>query len=239
MIVVAHRSAGHLAPENTLAAIRKAIELGVDYLELDVQTTGDGRLVCSHDSAVDRTTTGTGHIRQMSAEQVRALDVGSKFGPEYAGEQIPFFEDALAACRDKVKVYVDVKDGAAEEVARAVREQGMSEQAVLHVYRIAQARDFARVAPELPVMVSPSHWANLKGFAALIISELGVKDLNSHVRDWTVEAVEDAHQAGAKVWVDIMGDMETEDGMRRIIAMGVDAMQTDRPDLLLRVLARL
>ena len=238
VIVIAHRGAGSLAPDNTLAAIRKAIALGVDYLELDVETTRDGRLICSHDDAVDLGEKGRGVIRQMTADEVCAVDVGSKFSPEYAGETIPAFEDALALCRGRVRVYVDVKDAAAEDVVRAIVEQEMRDQVIIHVYRVEQARDFRRVDPALPVMVSPGQWARMQGFAAVVVRELGSRHLNSHVREWTAGAVEDAHKAGAEVWVDIMGDLENEADMRRIIAMGVDGIQTDRPDLLLRVLDR-
>jgi len=238
MIVIAHRGAGRLAPENTLAAYRKGIALGVDYMEVDVQTTRDGRLVCSHDAAVDRRTNGTGRIREMTAEQVRALDAGSKSGPEYAGEKIPFFEEVLALCRGHVGIYLDCKDAAPEQVVREVVAQGMADHVIVNVYRISQAREFRRLKPALPVMMGPGQWVTMKGFAAMLTRDLDIAYLDGHVREWTTEAVEEAHQAGAKVWLDIMGDMETEEGMRRIIAMGVDGMQTDRPDLLLRVLGR-
>jgi glycerophosphoryl diester phosphodiesterase len=238
MVVIAHRGAGDLAPDNTLAAVRKGIALGVDYLEADVQTTRDGRLVCSHDDTVDGQTEGSGRIREMTADEIRALDAGSKFSPQFAGERIPFFEEVLAACKGRVGVYVDVKDAAAEQIVAAIVEQQMADQVIIHVYRIEHARAFKRLTPALPVMVSPGQWATMKGFAALLTRDLGSEYLNSHVREWTAEAVEEAHRAGAKVWVDIMGDTDNEEAMRRIIAMGVDGMQTDRPDLLLRVLNR-
>src|SRR5262249_10137449 len=81
--VIAHRAGRALSPENTLAAIRKAISLGVDYVELDIRAAKDGPLVIMHDGSVDRTTNGQGKVKELTLAEIRALDAGSKFDPKY------------------------------------------------------------------------------------------------------------------------------------------------------------
>src|SRR2546423_13072452 len=92
IIVIAHRGANKFAPENTLAAFRKAIELGCDYVELDVRRTRDGALILMHDRTVDRTTNGTGQVSELTLSQIRSLDAGSKAGAQWKGERVPTFE---------------------------------------------------------------------------------------------------------------------------------------------------
>src|SRR5438094_732582 len=108
--VIAHRGGRALSPENTLTAIRKAISLGVDYVELDIRAAKDGPLVIMHDSDVDRTTNGHGKVKDLTLAEIRALDAGSKFDPKYAGQKVPTFEEVLKLCKGKVHVYVDHKE---------------------------------------------------------------------------------------------------------------------------------
>jgi glycerophosphoryl diester phosphodiesterase len=92
---VAHRGHSIAYPENTLEAYRKAIELGVEMIECDVNITRDGTLVMIHDSTLDRTTTGTGRVSASTWEEIQRLDAGSKFKPEFAGARVPSTEETL------------------------------------------------------------------------------------------------------------------------------------------------
>lgn len=87
MDTVAHRGASGYAPENTIAAFDKALEMKVDYIEIDVQRSKDGELVVMHDNKVDRTTDGTGYIKDLTFEQLRSLDAGSWKGEQFTGEK--------------------------------------------------------------------------------------------------------------------------------------------------------
>src|SRR4051812_30983838 len=91
--VIGHRGGRALAPENTLAAFRNAIRLGADYVEVDIRETSDGELVLMHDRTVDRTTNGKGAVKDLDFATIRALDAGSKFAPQYAGEKVPTLEE--------------------------------------------------------------------------------------------------------------------------------------------------
>jgi glycerophosphoryl diester phosphodiesterase len=235
--VVAHRGAGVLAPENTLAAIRKGIELGVSFVEVDVRTTADGELVLMHDSSVSRTTDGTGEVRMQTAAQIAALDAGSKFGPQYAGEPVPTFAQTLDLCRGKVGIYIDPKDVRLSRVVAMLRERDMVAGAVVYC-DVLQAMEVKRLEPKLAIMPGPEQWLLVHGVAEDVARSLKAEYIDSHVIAWTKDAVEGAHRGGAKVCVDIMGPTDNSEGWQRAIDLGVDGMQTDRPDELLRFLGR-
>src|SRR5208282_360917 len=95
MLLIAHRGASGHAPENTLAAFRKAVALGVTFIETDLQVTRDTHLVAIHDDTVNRTTNGHGAVHSLSLDEIRKLDAGSWFGSEFAGERVPTIEELL------------------------------------------------------------------------------------------------------------------------------------------------
>ncbi len=108
MWVVAHRGASGHAPENTLAAFRRAVELGANFIETDLQLSRDARFVAIHDDTLDRTTSGHGPIHGLALAELRELDAGSWFGPQFAGERIPTLEEILRfACESDVVFYLD------------------------------------------------------------------------------------------------------------------------------------
>src|SRR5277367_6206624 len=112
MLLIAHRGASGHAPENTLAAFRKAVALGVHFIETDLQLTRDTRLVAIHDDTVNRTTNGHGAVHDLSLEELRKLDAGSWFGSEFAGERIPTLEEILEfSKKHDVVFYLELKPG--------------------------------------------------------------------------------------------------------------------------------
>lgn len=130
--VIAHRGGRGLMPENTLAAIRHAIDLGADYVELDIRATRDGQLVIMHDRSVDRTTNGHGDVKNLEFDYIRTLDAGTKFDAKYAGEKVPTFDECLALCRNRVHIYVDHKEAPTEAVLAAIRKHGMEKQVIVY-----------------------------------------------------------------------------------------------------------
>jgi glycerophosphoryl diester phosphodiesterase len=97
---VAHRGHSIACPENTLEAYRKAIELGVEMIECDVNITRDGTLVMMHDPTLDRTTTGSGRVSAATWEEIQRLDAGGKFRPEFAGARVPSTEETLSLYKE-------------------------------------------------------------------------------------------------------------------------------------------
>lgn len=107
--VVGHRGAAALAPENTLASFRKALEIGVDIIELDIHLTNDGRIVVIHDSNVKRTTNSKGEISELTLEEIKSLDAGSWFDASFENEQIPTLSEVLDLVNGQCKVLVEIK----------------------------------------------------------------------------------------------------------------------------------
>ncbi len=233
--VIAHRGGAGIAPENTLAAIRQAIRLKADYVEVDVRTTKDGELVIMHDSAVDRTTNGTGNVRDLTLAEIRALKVKNAFGASFKDQSVPTFDEVLALCRGKVNVYLDHKDGDTARILDALRKRRM-ERSVVVYGGVDGLRKWKELAPAIPIMPSLPGDYRRPGGIAEFASVCPAEVLDGHVTAWTKELVADAHAAGIKVYVDIMGPTDTPGGYAAALALGVDGIQTDHPDALIAYL---
>lgn len=156
ILIAAHRAAGYLAPENSLSAIELSIAIGADSVEIDVQRARDGVIVVFHDADLMRLTGDPRRIREMSYRDLSGVDIGSGFGPEYAGERIPTLEQCLERAKGRIGLQIELKyfgfdPRLAEDCVRLVRAHGMEKQAVLmslHPRGVRQLRD---LAPDIPV----------------------------------------------------------------------------------------
>ncbi len=110
--ILAHRGASAYAPENTMAAFKKAIEMNADGIELDVHLSKDGYIVIIHDERVDRTTDGKGEVKDFSLDELKKLDAGSWFSDEYKGEKIPTLEELLSLIKNtEIYLNIEIKAG--------------------------------------------------------------------------------------------------------------------------------
>jgi len=109
-VIIAHRGASALAPENTMAAFRLAKELGADGIELDVMLSADDKLVVIHDQSVNRTTNGQGKVNEMRWDELRTLDAGMKFGQQFAGEPLPLLEQVFEELGRQFLINVELKN---------------------------------------------------------------------------------------------------------------------------------
>lgn len=233
--VIAHRAGRGIMPENTLAAIRNAIRIGVDYVELDVRTTKDGRLVIMHDGSVDRTTNGSGAVRDLDFETIRGLDAGSKFSAKYASEKVPTLEEVLALIHNRVNFYLDHKSAPTDQVYAMVKKFGMEKQVI--VYNGTDGlKEWKKIAPKIPVMPSLPDEFRRPGGIAEYEKDLPAEVLDGNLVEWTKDLVDEAHAAGVKVYVDNLGPNDNPAGFRKAIEMGVDGIQTDYPDQLIKYL---
>lgn len=136
MRIIAHRGHSAIAPENTLAAFDAALRAGAVAVEFDLQETTEGVPVVFHDYRLDRTTDGTGRVNTTTLAQLRALDAGSWFGADFAGERLPTLEEALAHLAGRVEeLYVEIKAGLSEAAVSTtvdlLRETGHSPRATV------------------------------------------------------------------------------------------------------------
>lgn len=229
--VLAHRGASAYAPENTLAAFRTAIEQRADWLEFDVQQTSDGHLVVFHDLRVDDRTNGRGPLRDMTLAQLRALDAGSKFGAQFAGEQIPTFEEVVALAREHgVKIFPEMKNpsqypGIEERLAGVLRAYAYEEQTIVQSFSTESLQRLRGVNPRLRLGVLYTAQQPLKGDPPGWAYVLGP--------EWPVVSsertlVRDAHAAGRQV---VVWTLDSPGQIRQAIDARVDGIITNRPDV--------
>ena len=163
---VAHRGYSAVAPENTLPALAAAVLGGATYIEFDVRTTSDGVPVVIHDRTVDRTTDGSGHVWELTADQVRALDAGSWFSPAFAGVRVPLLAEVLDLLRDpdlgvlrpptaddEPHLLLEIKPPAGREQVKTilgmVAERGLLERTVVQSFDHEVVRLVREAAPEI------------------------------------------------------------------------------------------
>ncbi|MCR4317482.1 MAG: hypothetical protein NUW37_14175 [Planctomycetes bacterium] len=235
--VAGHRGAGTLVPENTIIAITTGKLHGVEYCELDVRTTSDEELVLMHDQAVDRTTDGSGAVRSLTLEQIRALDAGSWKGDAYVGTRVPTFEDAVRHCSEiGVGIYLDHKDADVAKCAEILKKYDWVEHTIVYSSPTS-FQSFRRLAPGIRTMTA--------GFEAVgtpmmrMLESMGTDYLDGSADGWNADKVRSAHEAGFKVFLDIQGGHDNPRDIEEIAGWGVDGVQTDRPDVTVQVLKRL
>lgn len=238
--IVAHRGAKGHAPENTMASFARAIELGANMLELDVHVTKDKQLVVIHDAAVDRTTDGRGFVSDLTLAEVQALDAGRWFQDEFIGERVPTLQQVLELAKGRVQLNIELKAGGMKPnlylypdvvalLADELTRSGMVEEVVVSSFDRPYLAQLKEVLPE--VRVALLHHKPIEDFERLPI-DLGCESVHTSVRLIDAEFIERAHAAGLKVRAWNPNDAAT---MANLIALGVDGVITDYPDVLLRV----
>ncbi len=226
MIIVGHRGAAGLAPENTLKGYALAMELGVDAVECDVHLTRDGQVAVMHDPTVDRTTNGTGALAEMDLAEIRALDAGD-------GETPPTLGEVLSAVKGRCRLLCEIKAvEAATAAAKVVAARGMGEEVTFISFYVEALEAVRQCDPALAtgVLIGESGMAGLDAAIALPAMHLGVHHgvLNGKI-------VHLAKSRGKEVgaWT-----MNSPEHMRAMIELGVDVLTSDRPDILLEVAGR-
>lgn len=150
--IAAHRGGMSAAPENTMAAFRQSVAMGVDILEVDLRTSSDGQLFILHDEQLDRTTDTTGIATELTMDELRQLDAGAWFESSYSGERIPSFQEVLTwAAGEEAMLLLDLKETGrqyAERVAGNIRTHDMEERTVIGVRSPKQAVNFRELIPE-------------------------------------------------------------------------------------------
>ena len=231
--IIAHRGAHTKAPENTLAAIQKAIDLKLDYVEVDVQTTLDGYLVLSHDKSLKKATGVDALVSEKKLAEIKQLSAGFGRSENFKDEKIPTFEEALELMSGKIGAYVDNKNADPSTVAALLAKYDMVENSVIYSDN-AELAEFKKINPKLNIMPEVDSLEELEE-----AKKLGPKVVAQVWRGFSEELVKEIHSAGFKVYLDILGAGDNPEGVKRTIAVGVDAIQTDNPQMVLDVLANI
>ncbi len=226
--VVAHRGAHEGIPENTLAAYRKAIELGADFVEIDVRETKDGHFVSVHNSTVEGyTKEAKGAVKDMTLAELRALDIGSRVGPQWKEERIPTFEDILDLCKGKIGIYLDLKNAPVEKLIPLIRARGM-ERAIVWYADPGELKQVREQCPECILMPDPGP----EKFLPKVLECFQPRVVASSWNDVSESFIKTCHAANAVVLMDDKGPACWE----KALSWGLDGIQTDHPEALIKYL---
>lgn len=227
--IFGHKGDACCAPENTLTAIRQALDKGATFIEIDLQRTADGVAVALHDDTVDRTTDGSGPVGHFALARLRTLDAGRWFHPLFAGERIPTLAEVLTLCKGRARVYLDGVHGNGAAIARALREAGVGPEAVWPW--ALDERDLDELRWNIPgveiLYGSVDGWTR-PGF----FEELGSRGVTGFSIPWqslTPELARAVHAQGMYLEVYTVFD---PDRMNAVISAGADGMETDYPGVL-------
>lgn len=230
--IVAHRGSRINRPENTLAAFEEAIRVGADGIELDVHLSKDGEIVVIHDETVDRTTNGTGQVKDMTLAELKQLDAGIWFDPEYAGQTIPTLREVFELLTERqykgclnieLKTSVYSYKGIEQKIGALLAEADWPFDVMYSSFSLRSLLKMHRVdaKAELGYLVSKRWLLVLLGRFLPFINALHLshrwyfkkgKSSKKHLRLWTVN---------------------DEKVMKKAFQQGVTAIITDKPEVAL------
>ncbi|TKD72661.1 glycerophosphodiester phosphodiesterase [Pseudalkalibacillus hwajinpoensis] len=230
---VAHRGASGYAPENTMAAFEKSVEMKADYFELDVQLTKDGELIVIHDTSVDRTTNGSGKVKDMTLEELKHLDAGSWFGEEFAGEKLPTLGEVLDAYRGKSGILIELKSpslypGIEEKVAAELAKRNMDKphnnKVIVQSFDHESVETLHSILPSVPTGVLVSYTMSDEQ-----LNEVARYSDYVNPGKWliTSDFVDRIHENGMEAQAWTVRDIDSVDPL---LEAGVDGIITDYPD---------
>lgn len=245
--IIAHRGASAYAPENTMASFIKATNMGADVVELDVHLSKDGEVVVIHDATLDRTTDGYGPVHLRTFQELRQLDAGEWFGPEFKGQAIPSLSEVLDSLAGKVSLLIELKTGKEEE--KTFVYEGMARRVVdtlrahnafswckLQSFEESYLKEIVSLYPQAEVYQLaltdfspfPLYFDNsLK--TGLLPADSTFAAINPYFKSLTKGKVQNWQAQGLKVMPYTVNKRED---MLMLIGYGVDGIITDYPDVL-------
>jgi glycerophosphoryl diester phosphodiesterase len=243
-LVFAHRGGGGLAPENTLAAFDDGLAAGASGLELDVRLSRDGIVVVHHDPVLDRTTDRTGPVAALTARELAQVDAGYRFAVEGAfpfrgqGVGVPTLAHVLARYRG-VPMIIELKSNSlalAHAAVDVIRAAGAARRVCVGSFGLRAIRAVRRLEPAVATSAAREEvrWALYRSWCRWPVRRADyagyqVPEWAGRTRVVSPRFVADAHRAGlgVQVWT-----VDTEADARRLLGWGVDALITDRPDII-------
>lgn len=238
-LIIAHRGASAYAPENTRAAFELARDMGADGFECDVHLSKDGVPVVIHDENLKRLAGLNKRVRDLTCRKLKQLDVGSWFDRRFCDQRILTLEEALVLSKPRFVCMVEVKDSGDgrtnERLAREVAKSLKGARAMACSFNAGICAALKRMLPRLHVdWIAGDLRAMTRALSAQKASELGVNGLSADYRHLTVARVRQAHNAGLRVdaWT-----VNRAPSVLHLARLGVDAIETDKPDMALKALS--
>ena len=239
--VIAHRGASGYAPENTIASFKKAVTFHVDYVELDVHLTKDDSVLVIHDASVDRTTNGTGKVRDLTFAETQKLDAGTKFNASFAGEKLPSLDQVLDAVNGQCKIMIEIKKGEdfypgiEQKVLDIIKKHNAQSWCEMHTFHnhVLQnwlaidttIKTYKLVAKKIGKLYYDDgvRWGN----SILQLKNKNYVGLNPNQSMASQSYINEIHAAGLKTFVWTVND---ESKIDELIKKGVDGIITNFPD---------
>lgn len=230
--ITAHRGASGKAPENTMASVLQAIEDGTDWVEIDVQETKDGVVIVAHDSDLKKVSGANAKIWNLTAEELRAIDIGSYLGSQFKNERVPTLAEVLAACRGRVRVNIELKyyghdQDLEKKVVALVEQHDMARHVVIMSLKADGIRKIKQLRPSWTVGL-------LTAVAIGDVTRADADFLAVKTKLATRSFVRSAHQKQKRVHTWTANDALT---LSTMMSRGVDNVITDHPELARQVLA--
>ena len=228
-----------MAPENTLAAIEKALEIGADAVEMDVYATRDRQVVLMHDADVRRTTDGRGKIQEMTLAQIRELDAGRWFSEAYEGVRVPTLAEALDLLRTRAIAVIEIKQpGIIPEVLGVIRQTNMEDEVVLISFLEDALIDLREAGALIPagLLIGTKAAGSARSRAAKRVRDTRrtgacMLDIVHSAAD--PEFIYEVRRRGISLWV---WTVDTPERMQELIHAGIDGITTNYPQRLNAVL---
>lgn len=234
IMVVAHRGGSGYAPENTLASMKKAIELGAEMSELDVQETADGKLIILHDRSLKRTAGVDKNIWETKYSELKGLDVGSWFSNKYKNEPVPTLQEIIDLVKGKMKLNIELKTNGhekklAERTLKVVLDNNFLDQVIFTSFKFDEIRTIRRLNKKAKVGYL---FGKLPQDVDVFKEDVDL--LSANYKTVNEEFMKKARNSGKEV---VVWTVNKPADMKRMIALGVDAIITNYPDVLQKILS--
>jgi len=220
ILKISHRGANAYEPENTLRALKRALEYAVDMVEVDVRETKDGQIVVIHDETLERTTNGRGHVHQTSFSELRKLNAGK-------GERIPTLQEVIDLVKGRVGLIVELKDPrTTDKVAEILAKNNFVDQTLVTSFIHSAVKTIKELNPQLKTGVIFRSAPIKPSQLALDANANALFPYHKYV---TTRMIDDAHSnhLTINVWT-----VDTREEIEHYARIGVDGIVTNRPDLL-------
>lgn len=237
-LVFGHRGASAYAPMNTLAAFELAAQQGAAGVELDVHRSADGYPVIVHDFTVNATTDGSGKVTEMTLAQLKALDAGAWFAPQFTGARVPTLDEVFEAVGQKLYINVEIKalgmrtDGVEQVVAACIARHAMQQRVIVSSFNPMTLRRFRAIAPD--VAVGFLYMPHIMFYTSWMLGGLPHEARHPYHAMVNARTMQRAKENGYRV-----NTWTVNDPARAVVLrdLGVDCIITDKPDVIRDALA--
>jgi len=231
---IAHRGCSSLYPENTLSSFRKALEIGVDGIELDVRFTKDKEIVIIHDPSVDRTTNGKGRVSELTLKQIKKLSIIERKSGRLTQERIPLLKEVIDLIKNKTTLWIEMKEeGGEEEIIKLLEREGVINNVVLISFNPQSLKKVKEIDPLIStgIIVGNTRGTSSNFLERVLGCYAEIVDMEQKFINEEIVKVTHSHGRMVGVWT-----VNERKKMKKFIEMGAEVLTTDYPQVLKELL---